>query len=186
MTTPSIATAATPAASAAAAAAGAPVADSWAEVRAEAGVTRYRRSGAGPAVLLLDTREDPGALWPELLRELSDRFRFTLPEVPAGAALTGRWLGAFLEGLGGPPVRIIAVGPCTIPAFDLAMHGSHLVSGVVLVPQEPGTVEPGETMSARVPGAPVPMLVVRRSLAAPAAVALVREFLVGDESAAPG
>jgi hypothetical protein len=176
MTTSSIATAFTPAGTA----------DSWAEVRADAGVTRYRRSGAGPAVLLLDTREDAGALWPELLRELSDRFRFTLPEVPAGTALTGRWLAGFLEGLGGPPVHVIAVGPCTIPAFELAMRGAEQVSGVVLVPQEPGDAEPGEVMSARVPGAPVPMLVVRRQFAPERAVALIRAFLAGDDSAAPG
>jgi hypothetical protein len=163
-----------------------PTAGDWAEVRAHEEVTRYRRSGAGPAVLLLDTREEPAALWPELLRQLSDRFRFTLPEVPRGAELTTRWLAGFLEGLGAPAVAIIAVGGCTIPAFELAMRGSEQVSRVVLVPLEPGDAEASGVMSARVPGAPVPMLVVRRPMPAPEAVPLIRGFLAEGEGAATG
>lgn len=163
-----------------------PAAGEWAEVRAHEDVTRYRRSGAGPAVLLLDTRDEPAALWPELLRQLSDRFRFTLPEVPRGGELTTRWLAGFLEGLGGPPVAIIAVGGCTIPAFELAMRGSEQVSRVVLVPLEPGDADPGEVMSARVPGSPVPMLVVRRLMPAPGAVPLIRGFLAEAGGSAPG
>jgi len=38
----------------------------WAEVRAHDRVVRYRRSGAGPAVVLLQPAA-PTPLWPELL-----------------------------------------------------------------------------------------------------------------------
>src|SRR5581483_12280075 len=92
-----------------------------AEVLAHDRVMRYRRFGAGPAVLLLGEPEADGALWPELHRVLAARFRLIVPELPDARTDVTAWLGDFLEGLGTSGVAIVAADPFCVPALELAL-----------------------------------------------------------------
>ncbi|HVJ30385.1 MAG TPA: hypothetical protein VNA66_08785, partial [Gammaproteobacteria bacterium] len=80
----------------------------WAEVRAHDQVMRYRRSGAGRALLLLRSAERADSLWPELLEALASHFRLIVPDVPAHAGSAADWLVDFLEGIGMPGMGIVA------------------------------------------------------------------------------
>src|SRR6059058_4165774 len=94
---------------------------SWSEVRAHDHVMRYRRSGVGPAVLLLHPGEESGALWPELLHVLSSSFRVIVPDLPDDADDTAAWLADFLEGLGFARVAVLAADGFCLPALELAL-----------------------------------------------------------------
>jgi hypothetical protein len=157
----------------------APPADAWAEVRARENVTRYRRSGAGQAVLLLD-RTGNASLWPELLHILGENFRVIAPEIPSGYSNHATWIPEFLEGLGAASVTVVAASDFVVPALDLALRDVHQVTRLVLVPDgesdEPATAG-AVTTSAGPAG--VPLLVVRRGLPADEAVPLISKFLSG-------
>jgi hypothetical protein len=155
------------------------LADAWAEVRARENVTRYRRSGAGQAVLLLD-RTGNASLWPELLHVLGANFRVIAPEIPSGYANHATWIPEFLEGLGAASVTVVAASDFVVPALDLALRDVHQVTRLVLVPDgesdEPATAG-AVTTSAGPAG--VPLLVVRRGLPADEALPLIAKFLSG-------
>ncbi len=164
-----------------------PPLDSWAEVRAHDHVMRYRRSGAGRAVLVLRSGDGPEPLWPELVDALAARFRLIVPELPSAGADVAAWLTDFLEGLGTPGVAVVAADPFCIPALELALLDTDQVARMVLVPG--GQVE--ETgldgaLATTARGASVPLLVVRRGLPAGEALLLVTCFLADDRMAAPG
>jgi len=157
----------------------------WSEVRAHDHVMRYRRSGVGPAVLLLHPGEASGALWPELLHVLSSSFRVIVPDLPEDAA-AATWLADFLEGLGVARVAVLAADGFCLPALELALLDADQVSRVLLVPD--GRAE--ETgldgaLAARSGGADVPLLVVRRGLPADDALPLVTHFLAGESGGDP-
>lgn len=158
----------------------------WSEVRAHDHVMRYRRSGAGPAVLLLHPGETSDALWPELLHVLSSSFRVILPDLPDDANGVAPWLADFLEGLGFARVAVLAAGGFCLPALELALLDADQVARVVLVPdghaEETGL--DGALATTGSCDAQVPLLVVRRGLAAGEALPLVTRFLAGD--AGPG
>lgn len=157
----------------------------WAEVHARDDVTRYRRSGAGPAVLLLDTPGHEDAAWPELREALDAGFRTIVPELPGSARDLLEWLESFLEGLGTARVGLIATGIYCIPALELASRGGDQVARMVLVPAgEADDTRLEGVLTTRVHDAPVPLLVVRRALPAGKALPLIRSFLAGEE--APG
>ena len=167
--------------------------DRWAEVRAHDQVMRYRRSGMGPAVLLLAPSTAAGALWPELAGALAGRFRLIAPEAPPTDAGCAAWLADFLEGLGLTSAAILAAGGYCLAAIELVLLDADRVSRAVLVPgvgvggQSPGS-ESGVgvgTLTPHPPTAAVPLLVVRRGLAADEALPLVTRFLAG-EPAHPG
>ena len=156
----------------------------WAEVRAHDHVMRYRRSGAGPAVLLLHAGEASDALWPELLHVLSSSFRVIVPDLPDDADDVAAWLADFLEGLGFARVAVLAAADLCLPALELALLDADQVSRVLLVPDGPA----GETgldaaLATGARGADVPLLVVRRGLSAGEALPLVARFLAGDPGA---
>lgn len=168
----------------------------FAEVRARDHVMRYRRSGAGRAVLVLwadgATAADEGdslPLWPELPGELAAHFRVIVPEVPSGATTAGDvaiLLADFLDGLGACGVAVVAADRFCIAAVELALLDADRVARVVLVPG--GGSGPGETtgldgvLAATGRAAqPVPLLVVRRGTRAAEALPLVTRFLAGDE-----
>src|SRR6185503_13188725 len=94
--------------------------ETWAEVRAHHRVTRYRRSGAGRALLLLRSNEEAEALWPELLDALHEAFRLIMPEVPPEGGDAADWLADFMEGLGMPNVCVVASDTLALPALELA------------------------------------------------------------------
>jgi pimeloyl-ACP methyl ester carboxylesterase len=141
---------------------------------------RYRRSGVGPAVLLLHPGEESGTLWPELLHVLSSSFRVIVPDLPQDDADAAAWLADLLEGLGFARVAVLAADGFCLPALELALLDADQVSRVVLVPggraEETGL---DGALATRSRGADVPLLVVRRGLAADEALPLITRFLAG-------
>jgi hypothetical protein len=120
---------------------GAPPVEGWAEVRAHDQVMRYRRVGAGRAVLVLAPSHGAHALPPDVVHALAARFRLILPEVPDGSHSTDwvvGWLADFLDGLGTTGVAVIAAGAFCAPAVELARRDADQVARVVLVPGSPG------------------------------------------------
>ena len=187
-----------PHAAAAAVAATAPIAApalcppaTFAEVRARDHVMRYRRSGAGRAVLVLcagggaaPEGGESSPLWPELPGELAAHFRLIVPEVPAGATAAGdvaALLVDFLDGLGTCGVAVVATDRFCVAALELALLDADRVARVVLVPggSAEGTGLDGALATAG-RASSVPLLVVRRGLPAGEALPLVTRFLAGE------
>src|SRR5678815_3310479 len=83
----------------------------WAEVRAHDRVVRYRRSGAGPAVLLLQPASPTGGapFWPELAAMIGDGRRLIVPDPPADELEVEAWLSALVEGMLASSVQSAAV-----------------------------------------------------------------------------
>jgi len=157
----------------------------WSEVRAHDHVMRYRRSGVGPAVLLLHPGEESGALWPELLHVLSSSFRVIVPDLPDDAGDAAAWLADLLEGLGFARVSVLAADGFCLPALELALLDADQVERVVLVPDgHAGETGLDGALQTGARGPDVPLLVVRRGLPADEALPLVTRFLAGD--AGPG
>lgn len=148
----------------------------WSEVRANDHVMRYRRTGAGPSVLL--AAADDCALWPELPQLLAARFRLIVPELaPCAATIDPSALTSFLEGLGTPHVGLIASGGLCMPALELALRNPDQITRVVLVPDGAGDGGlDGSLMSSPQRDA-IPLLVVHRGVAAEDAVPLIERFL---------
>lgn len=153
----------------------APALDPWSEVRARDRVTRYRRSGAGQAVLLLDTAAQ-SSLWPELLHVLGANFRLIVPEVPAENNVA--WLSEFLEGLGCMPVALVAASDFVVPALELALRDLDQVGRLVLVPDgEADEAWSDGVLTTSAGPASTPVLVVRRGLDAATALPTISRFL---------
>jgi len=179
----------------AAASAGPHAHDGWAEVRAHDHVMRYRRSGAGRAVLVLAPAASMEPLWPELGGALSARFRVLVPDVPPPAAGddVAAWLGDFLEGLGIAGVALVAAEPFCLPALELVLLDAERVGRLVLVPGGGGCGGPageagldGALATAAGGGVAVPLLVVRRGMAAAEALPLVTRFLGAGDAGRAG
>jgi len=161
-------------------------ATSWAEVRANGRVIRYRRSGVGRAVLLLSPPDQSEPLWPELLDELAVSFRLITPEPPADEADVACWLGTFLEGLGVSNVGIVAAGCFCIPALELALSRGDQIARLVLVPDGRGSrLEGRGALEPATRHLSVGLLVVQRGQRATETVPLVTGFLSGDGNDIP-
>ena len=160
----------------------------WAEVRAHDHVMRYRRSGVGGAVLVLVSPDRPDSLWPELTEALAARFRVIVPELDAAGASAAVWLADFLEGLGVARVAVVAADAYCIPALELALLDADQLARVVLVPGGDAARASAldGALGASPPQAAVPLLVVRRGLAAAEALPLVTGFLAGEAPAGVG
>jgi nicotinamidase-related amidase len=158
-------------------------ADAWAEVRANGRAMRYRRSGAGRSVLLLRTRDGDAPLWPELVDALSTAFRVIDPEIPKRGIDAVAWLADFLDGLGVARLDVVATGRFCSAAVALTLLDGDRVGHVVLVPED-DTEDAGlhAVPATPTPEAPVPLLVVRRGLAAADALSRVTRFLTDDRS----
>lgn len=149
----------------------------WAEVRASDRVMRYRRSGAGPTVLLLGTNEGPSPVLPELLQALGARCRLIAPEIPSNANAT-LWLSEFLEGIGTCPVTILAANGACIAAIELAFRDLEQIKRLVLIPDgEPDDSTSEGALSTTLGSPTIPVLIVRPGLAAADAIPLVTNFL---------
>jgi pimeloyl-ACP methyl ester carboxylesterase len=160
--------------------------ESSAEVHAHDRVIRYRHSGSGPAVLLLASEGSSLPLWPELLEELGRRFRLIAPVLPAADSAAAE-LADFLEGLGMDGVTVIAAGSFCIPALELALRDADQIARVVLVPDGQSTDSAwGGTLATRAREAAIPLLVMRRGVAAAEALSLFATFLAGRAPGAPG
>jgi hypothetical protein len=156
--------------------------DSWAEVRARDRVTRYRRSGVGRAVLVLDTGNG-SSLWPELMHVLANNFRLIVPEVPADNPNFGAWLAEFLEGLGCTTVSLIAASDFCVPALDLVLRDVDQISQLVMVPDGEAD-EPGREGALGTAAGPssIPLLIVRRGVDVIDALPTITRFLSGTLS----
>lgn len=151
----------------------------WAEVRTTARVMRYRRSGAGPTVLLLGADAGPTPLASDLVEALGLRFRVIVPDVPIGPFAVS-WLAEFLDGLGSCQVAIMAANHQCMAAIELAFREPERVTRMVLVPDgEPDDNTTEGALQTSVGEARVPVLIVRPGLAAVEAEPLVTNFLAG-------
>jgi pimeloyl-ACP methyl ester carboxylesterase len=159
----------------------------FAEVRANDQVMRYRRAGAGRPLLVLRSSLDPLLLWSELEAALVENFRVLTPELPAAAVDVAVCLRNFLEGAGLERVILVADDAFCIAALEMALLNADQVERMVLVPAGT-TSETGldGTVATSIAGAdvPVPMLVVRRGLSAHEAIPLLMHFLCSGETAA--
>lgn len=155
--------------------------DSFAQVRSADYTTRYIRVGAGQPVVIVDATMDPGALWPELIGRLADRGRVILPEVHGGHDRFTPWLRSFLDGMGLPPVTLIATGELCLAALEFALLEPERVRRLVLVPA--GRAEETGLASVITPSvgvSSVSMLVVRRDCPPADAIPLIERFLRGE------
>ena len=151
----------------------------WAEVRAHHRVTRYRRSGAGRALLLLRSNEEAEALWPELLDALHEAFRLIVPEVPPEGADAADWLADFMEGLGMPNVCVVASDTLALPALELARRRADQIARVVVVTVQEGEQCVAKAIEAEAPSVSAPLLVVPRSQSADEVIPIITRFLGG-------
>lgn len=149
--------------------------DAWAEVRARDTVMRYRRSGAGRAVVVLGPLG--GEPWPGLGDALAARFRVIEPDIPAAA--DRRWLADFMDGLGMRGISVIAADPWCVPLLQYVRDDVERFARIVLVPDGPGD-GPGHRDAIAVADTVVPLLVAPREL--PAADALIDVALFLDDT----
>ena len=154
-------------------------AETLAEVRAHDQVMRYRRAGAGRPLVVL--RGGPESLWPDLDDDLATHFRVVTPELPSDCEDVAAWARQFLEGVGLDRVTLLAADPCCVAALELALLNAYQVERLVLVPSGvAGETGLDGTIATTLAGVSVPLLVVRRGLAASAALPLLRDFLDYD------
>jgi hypothetical protein len=156
--------------------------DSWAEVRTRDCVTRYRRTGTGRGVLVIDTANG-SSLWPALMHVLGSNFRVVVPEVPSVNPNSEAWLAEFLEGLGTTPVSVIAASAFCVPALGLVLRGVDQISQLVLVPDGEADEQGREgALATRAGPSSVPLLIVRRGVDVIDAVPTIKRFLGGTLS----
>ena len=156
-------------------------AETLAEVRAHDQVMRYRRAGAGRPLVVLRGAAGSNGFWPELEADLTSRFRVFTPQLPADCDDVAAWVADFLEGLGLDRVVLVAADPCCLSALELALLRGYQVERLVLVPAGAvGETGLDGTLATTFAGVSVPLLVVRRGLAAAEALPLLRQFLEHD------
>ena len=152
--------------------------EGWAEVRAHDRVVRYRRSGSGPVVLLLQPDSPTTPLWPELLEAIATGSRLIVPEPPATESDAEPWLSALLEGLGTRHTTIVAAGGFCIAALERALLSPEQIDRVIMVCSGRGSegAVDGQLATAA-QAAAVPFLVVRRDRPVSEILPVVQEFL---------
>ena len=150
------------------------------EVRARDQVIRYRCEGTGRSLIALHPgRVDP--VWEELLAALARSYRVVVPEPPPAKADVAAWLDAFLEGLGGSGIRIVAADRFCMPAFEVTLVAADQIGRLVLLPEGPGDGSSreavvGGTVETELASARIPLLVAHRGLPVTALVERVTRF----------
>jgi pimeloyl-ACP methyl ester carboxylesterase len=132
-------------------------------------------------VLIVDATMDSNSLWPGFVGRLAEGRRVILPEVQGGSDRFTAWLRSFLDGMGLPPVSLIATGDLCVAALEFSLLEPDRVQKLVLVPT--GTAEETGLASVMTPSvgtASVSMLVVRRDCPPSDAIPLVERFLRGE------
>jgi hypothetical protein len=133
--------------------------DAWGEVRSRDQVVRYRRSGAGRTVLLLQAPGRTRPLWPEVLDILCTGARLIEPEPPAAEDEIGPWLTLMLEGLGLADVTIVALEGFCMAALERALVDPDRISRIILgCDSRDGMAKLGPEAIARLSA--VPLLVI--------------------------
>ena len=136
--------------------------------------TSYIRAGVGAPLLLLDPLVPADGSCVPLLLPLAAHFRVLAPAVPAAFSATGRrsqaahatafstWLRGFLDGLGLPPVSIVARDECALPSLSFCLTDAPRVERLVLTHRD--AEDPalgGETLPDRLDRSGVPILLLR-------------------------
>jgi pimeloyl-ACP methyl ester carboxylesterase len=157
--------------------------DRSAEVRVNGHVTRYVRRGAGQPVVVLRGSDDDAGLWPGLVEAIAARCRVILPEGSGTGTGFVSWFRGFLDGIGLPPVTLVAVGDYCVPALELALLDTEGLTRIVLVPFG-ATGEAGltGTLRAAAQAAGLPALVVRPEWPPTEALRLVERFILGESA----
>ena len=104
----------------------------WGEVRSRDQVVRYRRSGSGRAVLLLQAQGKTRPLSPEVLELLCTGARLIEPEPPANEEEIPHWLSLMLEGLGLADVTIVALEGFCMAALERALVDPDRIARIIL------------------------------------------------------
>jgi pimeloyl-ACP methyl ester carboxylesterase len=150
----------------------------WAEVRAHDRVVRYRRSGAGPAVLLLQPASSSTPLWPEVLEVLADGRRVIVPDPPANDGEAEEWLSALLEGLGVRNIIVVATDSFCLAALERALLSPEQIARMIMICSGRGTESAIDgKLAAPAQSAAIPFLVLRRDRPASEIVPVVEAFL---------
>jgi len=154
--------------------------EGWAEVRAHDRVVRYRRSGAGPVVLLLQPASAIAPLWPELLDRIAAGTRLVVPEPPANEMEVEDWLSALLEGLGMRNTTIVATEGFCIAALERTLLSPEQIARVIIVCSGRGSESAVDgQLAAPAQAAGVPFLVLRRDRPVSEILPVVERFLRG-------
>lgn len=146
-------------------------------VQAGATSTVYLRAGAGRPVLVLRRSTAPHPLWTPLITAVSDRFRVIAPEIEGGRDDFGQWLRHFLDGLGVPPVHILADEAMAAPAIGFAILEADRVERLVVISPD-GPPAANEI----IPSGP-PVLLMRDDVPSEELIAAVMAFLEPAQSA---
>lgn len=149
---------------------------SYAQVCTADHATRYLRYGSGHPVLVLDCGVGDGGpdasvvdardqiVWPELFERLSRGSRVILPDNPIVGPRFAGWLRGFIDGIGLPPLTLIAAGSICVAAMEFALTDPERVQRLILIPA--GAAEENWLSAILTPTrsiANIPMLVVRRT-----------------------
>ena len=151
-----------------------PAPESWGEVRTRHQVVRYRRSGAGRAVLLLHSPDARAPLWPEVLEHLAAGGRLIVPNPPESADPVEEWLALLLEGLGLWNAILVATEGFCIPAIERALVEPDRIARIILACSDGPDAAAVE--KARTALSSVPLLLLKRDQPAGEALSLVAAF----------
>jgi hypothetical protein len=165
--------------------------------------TSYIRAGVGAPLLLLDPQVSPDGSCTPLVASLAVHFRVLAPEAPAPDAMRApshgsratafsTWLRGFLDGLGLPPVSILARDEYALPSLSFCFTDAPRVERLVLTHRDVGDPALGaETLPERLDRSGVLLLVLRedtgadRESARRAMTEAALRFLRGTDPAAP-
>ena len=152
--------------------------EGWAEVRAHDRVVRYRRSGAGPAVLLLQPASAVTPIWPELLERIANGTRLIVPDPPANDLDPEAWLSALFEGLGVRNITVVATEGFCIAALERALLSPEQIARMIMVCSGRGSESAIDgKLGAPAQMAAVPFLVLRRDRPVSEILPVVEAFL---------
>ena len=154
----------------------------WAEVRAAEHVTRYFRRGAGAPVVVLGAFDGSEHLWPELVEALPLRHRVYFPESSAAGGDFPTWLLTFLDGLGVPPVVLVAAGPHCSAALELARLAPEQLGRLVVVAANQAEAD---RVTAALPASgdvTLPVMILGRECPALEAIERVERFVTGENA----
>jgi pimeloyl-ACP methyl ester carboxylesterase len=157
--------------------------DSRAQVRTADHTTRYSRIGTGRPVLVLDAQGFAATLWLELIERLAQHHRVIVPEVPVAEPRFSAWLRGFVEGMGLPPMTLVAAGDLCLRSLEYALLDPERIERLVLVPSGGGD-ETGlaGVLTPSVGAADIAILILRRDCAAAEAIPALERFLRGEPS----
>jgi pimeloyl-ACP methyl ester carboxylesterase len=152
-------------------------------VRTADHVTRYARIGSGRPVLILDELPFATTFWPGLVDRLAEERRVILPEVPSTEPRFAAWLRGFIDGMGLPPMTVVATGDLCLPSIEFALLEPERLVNLVLVPagaaEETGL---SGVLTSTLSPAGVKMLVIRRDFTSENAISMIDQFLDGERS----